>query len=66
MNRGDSSPSSKLMTVRETAPTATGSPNAFDHLRAGTSHVASPLRSASRSAMTISSGKPTPSEANTM
>ena len=66
MNLGQSRPSSNESVVPDTAPTANKMPNAFDQRRARLSQTSSLVLSHSPSAMSISSGKPTPSTAKTM
>jgi hypothetical protein len=64
MKRGNSSPSSKLMIVPDTAPTANKIANALDQRRASARHTGSPVRRCMPSAISIISGRPTPSTAN--
>src|SRR5258708_18037180 len=66
MNPGQSSPSSKLSTVPETAPTAKRMPNALLQRRASSFQSGSRFRSHSPSTTRSSSGRPTPMEAKTM
>ena len=66
MNRGHSKPSSNESAVPETAPTANKMPKAFDHRRARFSHTSSFVLSHSPSAVSISSGRPTPRTAKTI
>ena len=63
MNFGKSSPSSKLITVPEAAPTANRTANTLDQRRASARHTGSPVRRCMPSAMSIISGRPTPSTA---
>jgi hypothetical protein len=65
MKRGKSKPSSKLMIVPDTAPTAKRIANAFDQRSASARQTGSPVRRCIPSAITIISGNPTPSTANT-
>ena len=63
MNRGHSSPSSKLMIVPDAAPTANRIANTFDQRRASARHTGSPVRRCIPSAISIINGNPTPSTA---
>ena len=63
MNRGHSSPSSKLMIVPDAAPTANRIANTFDQRRASARQTGSPVRRCIPSAISIISGNPTPSTA---
>ena len=63
MNRGNSSPSSKLMIVPDAAPTANSTANTFDQRRASARQTGSPVRRCMPSATSIISGRPTPSTA---
>jgi hypothetical protein len=66
MNVGQSSPSSKLNTVPETAPTANRMAVPLAHRLASSRSTGSRVRSHRHSAMTISAGIPMPTTANTM
>ena len=66
MKRGQSSPSSKLSAVPETAPTAKRMPKALAQRRASSIQVWSCRQMASPSATDIRTGMPTPSTAKTM
>jgi len=66
MNRGQSSPSSKLSTVPDTAPTANRMAVPFAHRLARSRYTGSPVVCQRRSASTINTGMPIPTTANTM